>query len=217
MTDLISSLADSIVALINASPRSPTKAEIEDVLLKCHALLAVRVRKPDAEEMGWAQAEARKLGLINDCQAEAPTNYREQLVASLVNDAISHPNLFDKQKVADHIVSVYDSMGRHDEGVRIALSIGAVPSALKTKLGDACQGETSSVSQAMLDARDAIRKSSYEPGRRQHMLPCPRVKEHPDAEHRWHAYDNNGLFCEPGEPWDMSNGSRLCICGARKP
>lgn len=32
MTDLLSSLADSIVALINAKPQSPTKAEVEEVL-----------------------------------------------------------------------------------------------------------------------------------------------------------------------------------------
>lgn len=32
MTDLISSLADSIVGLINASPRSPTKEQIEEVI-----------------------------------------------------------------------------------------------------------------------------------------------------------------------------------------
>lgn len=32
MTDLISKLADDLIALINASPRSPTKAEIKDVL-----------------------------------------------------------------------------------------------------------------------------------------------------------------------------------------
>ncbi len=31
MTDLISSLADSILALINSKPQSPTKAEIEEV------------------------------------------------------------------------------------------------------------------------------------------------------------------------------------------
>ncbi len=31
MTDLISSLADSILDLINAKPQSPTKAEIEEV------------------------------------------------------------------------------------------------------------------------------------------------------------------------------------------
>lgn len=32
MTDLVSSLADSILALINAKPRSPTKDEIVEVL-----------------------------------------------------------------------------------------------------------------------------------------------------------------------------------------
>lgn len=32
MSDLISTLADQIVALINTSPRSPTKAQIEEVL-----------------------------------------------------------------------------------------------------------------------------------------------------------------------------------------
>lgn len=32
MTDIVSKLADQIVALINANPRSPTKAEIEDVV-----------------------------------------------------------------------------------------------------------------------------------------------------------------------------------------
>ncbi len=34
MTDLISSLADSILALINSKPQSPTKAEIEELLRK---------------------------------------------------------------------------------------------------------------------------------------------------------------------------------------
>jgi hypothetical protein len=33
MTDLVSTLADQIMALINAKPRSPTKAEIEAVVL----------------------------------------------------------------------------------------------------------------------------------------------------------------------------------------
>lgn len=32
MTDIVSKLADQIIALINANPRSPTKAEIEDVV-----------------------------------------------------------------------------------------------------------------------------------------------------------------------------------------
>lgn len=39
MTDLISSLADSIVALINSKPQSPTKAEVEELL--AHWLLAI--------------------------------------------------------------------------------------------------------------------------------------------------------------------------------
>lgn len=34
MTDLISSLADSIIALINAKPQSPAKAEVDEVLRK---------------------------------------------------------------------------------------------------------------------------------------------------------------------------------------
>jgi hypothetical protein len=35
MTDLVSTLADQIMALINAKPRSPTKAEIEETVRAC--------------------------------------------------------------------------------------------------------------------------------------------------------------------------------------
>ncbi len=44
MTDLISTLADQLVALNNASPRSPTKAEIEDVLRKGDPQIAALLR-----------------------------------------------------------------------------------------------------------------------------------------------------------------------------
>ena len=187
MTDLISSLADSIVALINTKPRSPTKAEIEEVLqhylfvmdagTALYKLPGRRCEAPDPTELNEASL-LRAMVAINGVRDEA------QLKADCQDEAlvwINDPTLLASQP--------------------------SVPANYK---------QPTSVSQAMLDAKDAIRKSAYEPGRYQHMLPC-QSPDHPDGQHNWHAYDQQGLFCEPGAPWDVSNGARMCICGARKP
>jgi hypothetical protein len=95
MNDLISSLADQIIALVNSKPSSPRKEEVEAVVREClHAALRMSidagalasypgflsppaVRKAVASEeikagdpiaIDWAKDEARKLGLIDECQ-----------------------------------------------------------------------------------------------------------------------------------------------------
>ncbi len=101
MTDLISALADSIIALINAKPGSPTKEEVDAVLrlpietcIDAHKLSSYPRRTPpprrsplDAITAEWLMAlqlnqrtraevdaanERVRRVLLGDCQGEAP-------------------------------------------------------------------------------------------------------------------------------------------------
>ena len=85
MTDLISRLADDILALINAQPRSPTKEEILEVLAPLRATATMLL---DADLLGsypgftpvkkgaippktvWDFAKNPVLLSVNDCQGE---------------------------------------------------------------------------------------------------------------------------------------------------
>lgn len=62
MTDLISSLADSIVALINAKPQSPTKAEVEAVVRE-HVEQSVMRIKADADIL-WSHTHIPPPGRV---------------------------------------------------------------------------------------------------------------------------------------------------------
>jgi hypothetical protein len=100
MTDLIASLADAIIGLINAKPASPTKEEVDAVLrlpietcIDAHKLSSYPIRTPpprrsplDAITVEWLMAleqdqrtraevdaaNERVRVLLGDCQGEAP-------------------------------------------------------------------------------------------------------------------------------------------------
>lgn len=71
MTDLISSLADSIVALINASPCSPTKAEIEATVRPI--IDADHARRVANAASFVAKARAAGWKVSSGCQGETPS------------------------------------------------------------------------------------------------------------------------------------------------
>lgn len=153
MTDLIAQLADAIVTLNNASPRLPTKAEIEDIVHK--------------------QLESAVLGI-------GSYPFFTML-----------PDKAAIQRERDFLSARIRSTGAH---------------------------ELRSVSKAMLDARDAIRKSSYEHTAARIFnepfdkaaQPCPSST---DGSHAWN-YD-----LRPGTADSDVNvfAGLRCPCGAIKP
>lgn len=129
MTDLIA----SIVALINASPRSPTKEEIEDLVEPWFRSTADGICCGDYDNCTRAcyhrgfqagQKSQKNTPLM-------PLPYKD-VTASLMP-------LMEKTRADMRSVTGVDNLPRAD-----------------------CQAEAPSVSKAMLDAKDAIRKSAYE-------------------------------------------------------
>lgn len=87
MTDLISQLADAIVSLNNASPRLPTKAEIEEVINTTFVKPAIRMSIDAA--------------LLASYPSFLVQNKRRQLAA----DAEAAPAIFDQAKVGAYLAN----------------------------------------------------------------------------------------------------------------
>ena len=199
MTDLISRLADDILALINAQPRSPTKEELEGVLQPLSG--ALRMLK-DAEALAspfrtvvWDFAKNPVLLSVNDCQGEP-----------MIIEAVP---------------------GRPMAGYVTLTTTPLTTKAEPSFAHSDCQGEWAITQEDLVKAadevceREAVRKSDlYASYEAKAQLPCPHKQwAAPAGEHHWRptGFDQRGLFCQVGDERDVSGGTHLhCTCGASK-
>ncbi len=192
MTDMISYLAASIIALINAKPASPTKEEIEKAI---RLALPFHVRVAMGQELPWVRkfraSEEIKAGdpVVFDCQGEiqAPPGVPPGLT---IRDAIM-PLPYKTQLPQGAVCCPSSVDGQH---AHVAWDVTT------DTYGCRCGHK---VDAQMLKATK----------------PQPECRVYKGAHEftQW-GKDKNGLLCMPNDQWDVTAGSILrCQCGAEKP
>lgn len=242
MTDLISSLADQIVALINASPRSPTKADIETCL---------REQLPIGL---WAPGLVGRCELVmkEDCQGEMPQSEAERrrqinALQSLWSSALEQPALYNREKIKALALRTGVCLGyasgyhhwevdpfstrepRPDE-VANRCVCGATKPPSQTIMPLPYKDVSPSVMQLMAQVRDDVRNATAIPELERNSLHKALKPEPETLQSHWVAKALRAVGAAwrpcPGSTdgkhsWhaydEHPTGAWCCPCGARKP